>query len=143
MAIKSKFGFDDDKRDRKLGGEVAIAFFMVGLPALFVVGCLTEVVKRRGLLFLIVVLVGEGACLATYSYATTFRRLCWCRALTGVSVGRAPPLVYLVLGDCHEPRERRRASSAIGVGCGVDISIGQGASGVLGPRYGWMFAVLV
>ena len=72
MEIASEFRFDDDERDRKLGGKVAIAFFMVGLPASFVVGCLAEVVIRRGLLFLIVVLVGEGACLATYSYATTF-----------------------------------------------------------------------
>ena len=142
-AIASEFGFDDDERDERLGGDIAIAFFMVGLPASFVVGCLADVVERRGLLFLLVVLVGEGACLATYFFATTFRRLYWCRALTGVGVGGALPLVYSVLGDCSEPRERGRASSAIGVGCGVGISIGQGVSGVLGPRYGWRAPFLV
>ena len=142
-AIASEFGFDDDERDERLGGDIAIAFFMVGLPASFLVGCLADVVERRGLLFLLVVLVGEGACLATYFAATTFRRLYWCRALTGVGVGGALPLVYSVLGDCYEPRERGRASSAIGVGCGVGISIGQGVSGFLGPRYGWRAPFLV
>ena len=64
-------------------------------------GCLADVVKRRGLLFLVVVLVEEGACLAMNFYATTFRRLYWCRALAGVRVGGALPLVHSVLGDCY------------------------------------------
>ena len=29
------------------------------------------------------------------------------------------------------------ASSAIGIGCGMGIAMGQGISGLLGPRYGW------
>lgn len=73
-----------------------------------------------------------------------------------MSVGGALPLVHSVLGDCYKPRERGRASSAIGAGCGVGISIGQGGrERVLWQRYGWrarflvisllamMFAVLV
>lgn len=135
--IADEFGFDEFERDRLLGGDISIAFFMVGLPASFVAGCLADVVNRRGLLFLFVVLVGEGACLSTYFVATTFRRLYWCRALTGVGVGGALPLVYSVLGDLYEPRERGKASSAIGIGCGIGISMGQGISGLLGPRYGW------
>ena len=105
-SIAGEFGFDDLTRDRLLGGDISIAFFMVGLPASFVAGCLADVVDRRGLLFLIVVLLGEGACLSTYFVATTFRRLYWCRALTGVGVGGALPLVYSVLGAFCTSRGR-------------------------------------
>ena len=37
-AIADEFGFDNNTRDKKLGGDIAIAFFMVGVPASFIVG---------------------------------------------------------------------------------------------------------
>ncbi|KAL7549777.1 hypothetical protein ACHAWF_013039 [Thalassiosira exigua] len=109
---------------------------MVGVPASIVVGCLADVVEKRSLLFLWVILIGEGACLSTY-FVTTYHQLYWTRALTGCSVGGALPLIYSVLGDYYEPKERGWVSGAIGMGCGIGISIGQGAAGVLGPRFGW------
>lgn len=81
-AIAEEFNFDDIQRDKKLGGDIAIAFFMVGVPASFIVGCLADVMEKRSLLFLWVILAGEGACLATY-FITSYRQLYWCRALTG------------------------------------------------------------
>jgi len=130
------------ERDKKLGGDIAIAFFMVGVPASFIVGCLADVMEKRSLLFLAVILIGEGACLGTY-FVTTYRQLYVCRALTGCSVGGAMPLIYSVLGDYYEPRERGWVSGAISMGCGIGISIGQGAAGVLGPRFGWRMPFLV
>jgi len=125
-----------------LGGDIAIAFFMVGVPASFLVGCLTDVVNRRSLLFLWVILVGEGSCLSTY-WVKTYQQLYWCRALTGCSVGGALPLIYSVLGDYYEPRERGWVSGVISMACGFGISIGQGASGFLGPKFGWRLPFLV
>ena len=58
-AIAEEFGFDDNTRDKKLGGDIAIAFFMVGVPASFLVGCLADVIHKRSLLFLWVILIGE------------------------------------------------------------------------------------
>ncbi len=141
-AIANEFGFDDIERDKKLGGDIAVAFFMVGVPASFIVGCLTDVMEKRGLLFLWVILTGEGACLATY-FVQTYTQLYWCRALTGCSVGGALPLIYSVLGDYYEPGERGWVSGAISMGCGIGISVGQGAAGVLGPAYGWRLPFLV
>ena len=94
-AIADEFQFDDIERDKRLGGDIAIAFFMVGVPASFIVGCLADVMERRSLLFLWVILIGEGACLATY-FVSTYRQLYWCRAFTGCSVGGALPLIYSV-----------------------------------------------
>ncbi|KAL7500308.1 hypothetical protein ACHAWT_008251 [Skeletonema menzelii] len=141
-AIAEEFGFDDNTRDKKLGGDIAIAFFMVGVPASFLVGCLADVIQKRSLLFLWVILIGEGACFATY-FITTYAQLYWCRALTGMSVGGALPLIYSVLGDYYEPKDRGWVSGAISMGCGIGISFGQGAAGILGPRYGWRTPFLV
>lgn len=141
-AIAQEFGFDDNTRDKKLGGDIAIAFFMVGVPAAFVVGCLADVIQKRSLLFLYVILIGEGACFATY-YITTYTQLYWCRAFTGMSVGGALPLIYSVLGDYYEPKDRGWVSGAISMGCGIGISFGQGVAGILGPRFGWRSPFLV
>lgn len=141
-ATSKEFGFNDIERDKKLGGDIAIAFFMVGVPASFLVGCLTDVVDRRSLLFLWVILVGEGSCLATY-WVKTYQQLYWCRALTGCSVGGALPLIYSVLGNYYAPKERGWVSGVISMACGFGISIGQGASGFLGPKFGWQLPFLV
>jgi MFS family permease len=141
-AIADEFGFDNNTRDKKLGGDIAIAFFMVGVPASFIVGCLADVIHKRSLLFLCVILIGEGACLATY-FVTTYAQLYWCRALTGMYVGGALPLIYSVLGDYYEPKDRGWVSGAISTGCGIGISFGQGTAGLLGPRFGWRSPFLV
>ncbi|KAL7468002.1 hypothetical protein ACHAXS_008226 [Conticribra weissflogii] len=141
-AIAAEFNFSDNERDKKLGGDIAIAFFMVGVPASFLVGCLADVMNHRSLLFLWVILIGEGACMATY-WVQTYQQLYWCRALTGCSVGGAMPLIYSVLGDYYEPKERGWVSGAISMGCGVGISVGQGLAGFLGPRFGWRMPFLV
>lgn len=141
-AIADEFGFDNNTRDKKLGGDLAIAFFLVGVPASFIVGCLADVIQMRSLLFLCVILIGEGACFATY-FITTYVQLYWCRALTGMSVGGAFPLIFSVLGDYFEAKDRGWVSAAIGTGCGVGISLGQGAAGFFGPRFGWRSPFLV
>ena len=41
-AAAKEFGFNDMERDEKLGGHIAIAFFLVGAPASFIVGCLAD-----------------------------------------------------------------------------------------------------
>lgn len=141
-AIASEFGLDDMQRDTMLGGDIAIAFFMIGVPASFIVGCLADVLNRRSLLFLWVILIGEGACIATF-WVRTYSQLYWCRALTGAAVGGALPLIYSVLGDYYASNERGWVSGAISMGCGIGISVGQGVSGLLGPKCGWRVPFVV
>ena len=40
-AIASEFGMSDEERDRKLGGEIAFAFFLLGAPAALAIGVAT------------------------------------------------------------------------------------------------------
>lgn len=72
-AIADDFGFDAETRDRKLGGDISLAFFLVGAPASLVVGLLADT-SDRSLLFAWTVFIGEGACLATY-FVKTYHQL--------------------------------------------------------------------
>jgi hypothetical protein len=140
-AIAQEFGFDDDQRDRKLGGQIALAFFVLGAPASFLVGCLADSLNRSRL-FAWTVGVGEGACFFTF-FTTTYPQLYVCRAITGFSLGGALPLIYSVLGDLFAADERHSAAAVVGIGSGAGIALGQGIAGFLGPSFGWRLPFLV
>lgn len=142
MTVAKDFGFDDVERDRKLGGQIALAFFVLGAPASFLVGCLGDSYNRT-YLFAWTVGIGEGACLATF-FCQTFKQLYICRAITGFSIGGALPLIYSILGDMFVAEERHKVSAVVGIGTGAGISLGQGVAGFLGPKFGWRlpFAVI-
>jgi len=121
-----EFGFDDIERDEKLGGHIALAFFLLGAPASFLVGCAADSDSvSRSWLFGIIVIIGEGACMATY-FTTTYSGLFVTRALTGFSVGGALPLLSSVLADWYPPERRSAVMAFVGIGMGVGISLGQG-----------------
>jgi len=140
-AAAAEFGFDDEERDRKLGGNIALAFWVLGAPASFIIGSLADVLPRAPL-FALTVGLGEGACFATY-FTTTYRQLYVTRALTGISVGGALPLISSVLGDLYEAKDRPAVMAAVGIGMGTGISVGQGLAGFLGPTYGWRLPFLL
>jgi MFS family permease len=137
-----EFGFDDNERDQKLGGDIALAFFVLGAPASFLIGCGADSdFVSRSFLFGLTVLIGEGACFFTY-FTTTYTGLYVTRALTGFSVGGALPLLSSVLGDWYKPEERSAVMASVGIGTGMGIAIGQGIAGYLGPLYGWRLPFL-
>lgn len=140
-AIAKHFGFNDEQRDRKLGGDIALAFFVLGAPAAFVIGILADHYDRT-LLFSATIIAGEGACFATY-WVETYSQLYVCRAITGFSMGGALPLVYSILGDMFAAHDRHVAGSYVGIGMGIGISLGQGIAGFVGPTLGWRVPFLV
>lgn len=140
-AIANDFGFDAQERDEKLGGHIALAFFVLGAPASFVLGCLADT-WHRPRLFAITVWIGEGACLATY-FVRTYQELYVCRAMTGVSVGGALPLIYSMLGDLYAAADRHSVSATVSIGMGLGIGLGQAIAGWLGPTFGWRMPFVV
>jgi MFS family permease len=142
-AIAQEFHFTDEERDRKLGGDIALAFFVLGAPASYLVGCLADSEwLPRSALFSATVGIGEGACLLTY-FARTYGELYACRAVTGFSLGGALPLIYSFLGDLFSAEERHTVSALVGIGTGIGISFGQGLAGLTGPRFGWRLPFLL
>jgi hypothetical protein len=94
--IADDFGLDAVERDKKLGGDISLAFFLLGAPASFLVGFLADTFDRS-VVFALTVVIGECACLATY-WVQTYSQLYVCRAITGFSLGGALPVIYSVLG---------------------------------------------
>lgn len=140
-AIAEEFGFDEEERDRKLGGDISLAFFLLGAPASFVIGCLADAADRS-LVFAWTVLIGEGACFLTY-FTASYQSLYICRAITGFSIGGALPLIYSVLGDLFPAEDRHRVSAVVSFGCGAGISLGQAIAGYIGPTFGWRLPFLL
>ena len=112
-----------------------MAFFLLGAPISLLVGALTDSFNRRNL-FVAVVLLGEGPCLAT-AFVRSYRQLFAMRALTGISVGGSIPLLYSLLGDMVPPSKRAAVSAGVGIAQGLGIAAGQIAAGYLGAQYGW------
>ena len=141
-AIGEFFGYDDDARDAKLGGQISVAFFLLGFPAALIIGVMCDVIERKRVLVWTLVL-GQGPCLLTL-FVTEYWQLFILRTLTGVAVGGALPLVYSITGDLFPPSSRSYASATVGICSSLGGMCGQGVAGFLGPAYGWRlpFAVV-
>ena len=141
-AIGEFFGYDDDERDAKLGGQISVAFFLLGFPAALIIGVMCDVIERKRVLVWTLVL-GQGPCLLTL-FVTEYWQLFILRTLTGVAVGGALPLVYSITGDLFPPSSRSYASATVGICSSLGGMCGQGVAGFLGPAYGWRlpFAVV-
>ena len=135
-AAAREFGFNDAVKDEKMGGELAMALFLVGAPAALFVGAAADRVKRRTDLLALVLLIGAVGC-AGSAAASSFEQLWYARALTGVSLGGALPISFSFLGDLFAERERVLRSSQIGLAMSIGTMLGQAMSGFLGPSLGW------
>ena len=140
-AVAKEFGFSAVEKDAKLGGEVALGFFLIGGLASVLVGALADTVNRCKL-FMYIVCLGEMACVGTY-LVTTYEQLLVCRILTGISIGGCNPIVYSILGDCFPGSSRVYVTTIMGLSISVGIACGQLLAGLLGPIYGWRFPFIV
>lgn len=125
--IAEEFGMDDDERDVKLGGMIALGFFFVGAPISFLVGWLADSINRSPL-FAATVFVGELGCLGA-AFANSYPQLYVCRVLTGISIGGAIPVIYSVLGDLYPAHNRSAVSAVVTTGTGIGAGIGQVIAG--------------
>ncbi len=133
--IADEFGFDAVQRDKKLGGDIALVFWLIGGTVSVLVGLATDRINRRNL-FAVIVLFGEIPCLLT-GFARDYDDLILLRAATGLGIGGAMPLLYSLLGDWYGKESRATATALIGFAMGLGIAVGQLISGFVGPEYGW------
>jgi len=134
---------DSTKRDEFLGSYITLAFFMIGGICSLGVGYLTDSVNRRNTLAVVVVL-GETSCLATY-FTTTYEGLFVCRALTGVAIGGAIPLMFSMFADLFDESNRGKAVAAAGVAMGVGAGMGQVLAGPVAGEDGsnWRMSFVI
>jgi MFS family permease len=103
-AIADEFGFSAEERDRKLGGELALGFFILGAPFALLAGYLSDLTNRKAL-FVAVVFLGEVPCLGTL-FVTQYWELLVLRCCTGLAIGGGAPLVMSMLGDMFPSHQR-------------------------------------
>ncbi|EKX53604.1 hypothetical protein GUITHDRAFT_64114 [Guillardia theta CCMP2712] len=139
--IARDFGFSDEERDTKLGGEIALGFFVLGGPVALAIGYLADMMPRK-MLFVTVVFLGEIPCLLTI-FVTEYWQLFILRAMTGIAIGGAPPLIFSLLGDMYGIKSRTHLSASIMAVAAVGVSLGQLVSGLVGPTYGWRTPFLI
>jgi MFS family permease len=140
-AIGTEFGFSRAEIDQRLGADVNLTFWMLGGVVTLGIGYLTDrsdsrsKLSRKWLLVL-VALLGQTACLLS-GMARSYEQLYWTRALTGVGIGGAFPLIYSLIGD-YFPKERRASANAsVGLSMGLGIAFGQLLAGMLSESHGW------
>ena len=121
------FRYDDDERDAKLGGQISVAFFLLGLPAALIIGVMCDVIERKRILVWTLVL--GSLCLLTL-FVTEYWQLFILRTLTGVAVGGA--LVYSITGDLFPPSSRSYASATVGI-CSSLGGMRPGRRRIFGP----------
>ena len=139
--VAREFNFSDEEKDAKLGGEIALGFFMIGGIVSVLVGALADTMNRCKL-FMWIVVLGEISCIGTY-LVTNYEQLLFCRILTGVSIGGCAPIVYSILGDCFPASSRVYISTYMGLSMTAGVASGQLLAGLLGPTYGWRFPFVV
>ena len=105
----------DIERDQKLGGQIALGFFLIGGFVSLGAGYLADTTNRVYLYFSIV-LLGELSCIYAF-YSKSYSELYYSRVLTGISIGGAAPIIYSLLADYYP------ASMRIYVGMVVHLSL--------------------
>jgi MFS family permease len=139
--VADEFNMSDHERDRKLGGDIALGFFLVGAPVALLVGYMADIVKRN-ILFSFVVVFGSICALCTY-WAKTYSELFTCRILTGIGIGGATPIVFSVLGDLYPDTSRVYVATMVGIAQAAGIACGQFMSGMVGPTAGWRLPFVI
>ena len=133
--IAREFGFTDIEKDEKLGGEVAMGFFLVGGLISLAAGYLTDVSNRIHLYFVVVTL-GEMSCIYVY-YSRTFEQLYYARILTGISIGGASPIIYSLLADYYPSSIRIYVGMLVSISVNLGAAAGQIMSSYMAPTHGW------
>lgn len=140
--IGDEFGFfSEQDRYHYLGSLINLAFWIIGGSVSLFIGYFTDVISRKKLFFLIV-MVGEIPCLLS-GFAVDYTQFFILRALTGIGIGGIIPITYSFLGDYFSSKERIKIVTLIGFASGLGVAIGQLTSGILGETYGWRLPFII
>lgn len=140
--IGDEFGFlSEQARYHYLGSLINLAFWIIGGSVSLFIGYFTDLISRKKLFFLIV-MIGEIPCLLS-GFAVDYTQFFILRSLTGIGIGGIIPLTYSYLGDLFSAKERIKIVTLIGFASGLGVAVGQLISGMLGETYGWRLPFII
>jgi predicted MFS family arabinose efflux permease len=128
--IEAEFGVDD----AAIGGMMAF-FTVIGAVVSLFWGYFADKASRKKL-FVLSVAIGEIPCALT-ALATSWPMFFTLRMLTGIGVGAAYPLVFSILGDIYDEKERPMATAILATAFGLGNIAGPLLGGFVGQYSGW------
>ena len=128
-AIAEELNIAQEDRDARLGGDVSVAFFAVGGPIGLFAGWYTDRLPRNKM-YGIVTCIGAIGCFFS-SLVTTHVQLLCARALTGVSIGGASPILFSILADMFPVEKRNLITAIVGFSMSIGAMSGQILSGAI------------
>ena len=134
------FGYGDDtqKRDLYLGSNLALASSVLSLPFSALIGFASDVVSSRRVLISVTTFVGGMAAIGT-GMSTTYPQLILSRFIGGSCMSGSVPVVFSLLSDMFDDKDRNSASSGFTAMMGAGILMGQVYAGSTGPTVGWRY----
>ncbi|KAL9183619.1 hypothetical protein ACHAXT_004475 [Thalassiosira profunda] len=132
------FGYGDDTnaRDLYLGSNLALATSVLSLPVSAFIGYASDFVSSRRMLISITTLVGGMAAIGT-AVSTSYFQLILSRFVCGSCMSGSVPVVFSLLSDWFDDKDRNAASSGFTAMMGAGILAGQVYAGCTGPTAGW------
>lgn len=107
--ISDEFKMTPEERDLRLGGQISLGFYLVGIPSSMIFGWLSDTIDFRSKLFAVAIMISEVACFSTY-FVQSFEMLLLMRTLTGIGIGASLPVIYSILSDFFEAQGRNISS---------------------------------
>lgn len=130
VTIEEEFGVSDAQVGQMMG-----MFTVIGAIVSLLWGYFADKASRK-LLFVLSVAIGEIPCLLS-AFARNWNFFYVLRMLTGIGVGAAFPLVFSILGDIYDEKERPVTTAILATAFGFGNIVGAVVGGYLGPAFGW------
>ena len=137
--ISAEYGANE-----RILGFIGSAFTLVGAFISIVFGYFTDLISRKKLLLLTVIL-GEIPCLLTGipMFTRTLGAFTTLRILTGIGIGGIYPISFSLISDYFREEHRASASAWLGLAWTVGMLVGPGLAGYLTAGYGWRIAFIL
>jgi predicted MFS family arabinose efflux permease len=116
-------------------GFISMLFTIIGAVISLLWGSFSDKASRK-LLFAASVVLGELPCLLT-AFAPNYSVFFLLRILCGLGVGASFPLVYSIIGDIFDDKERPGATAVLTMAAGLGQILGAGVAGFTVETLGW------
>jgi predicted MFS family arabinose efflux permease len=116
-------------------------FTILGAVVSLVIGYLTDKWNRK-MLFVYSVLLSEIPCFLT-AFSQNWTQFFVYRILTGFGVGASFPVIFAMLGDMYNEKERASAVAWMTTVIGLGQILGQLVGGYIGPVTGWRVPFII
>lgn len=134
--IEREFGITDADIGVMMG-----LFTVIGAMVSLLWGYFADKASRKALLIAAVV-IGELPCFLT-AFAHTYTVFFILRILTGIGMGAAFPLVFSMVGDIYDEKERPVASAILTTAFGLGNIVGAVIGGYIGASGNWRLPFIV